>query len=549
VTALAERVETAVPERVRRDWPFLGAGAVIVLASVFLRWFHQTSAYELFMDEIQYADVGNSFAAGRGPELFGEPFFLHPPSFFVLVGWATGDPWTHNTADTVLGLRWVELPFAFLNTALVVFIAFRLAGRRAALVAGAIYALDPFVIRFDSRLMLEAPMLTGVLAGFACAIVGTACTGRRRRLWLGLAALAFGVALITKTTSALVTTLPLILMFATGWGIKRREAVGMIAVQSCVYAVYAVWVLLSGNVVPWFTQTLSGVSRASGVVTETGFNSADAPSFSSRILANLSLFAPSYLLMAIAGSFAAYLMVTGFRSLGEAPSGAHSRRAAHAGGDDGPARWLVCWFAGVGVAILYTFGFGEVEEQTFYLLCVPSAILAGVLAATASRSSRKWRVAVIGVAAVGLLGAGVVWYRVHTEPDDGYHRLQAFLSTEATARDGYLALGEHTAQFVSYPYGLVSLQSIEQAHADGARWALVSTQLSALGLAPTPTSMIHELQARTTEVFRFDGRTTGSLILFDLGPALPQIQPPWIQNCPVDSAAWCTTDPVWRGPS
>jgi 4-amino-4-deoxy-L-arabinose transferase-like glycosyltransferase len=402
-----------------------------------------------------------------------------------------------------LGLRPVMVVFAAANCLLVVAIARRLTGRLAALVAGVLYALDPFIVRFDSRVMLEAPTMTATLLGLAAALVGVERTGRTRLVWLGAAGIAFGVAITTKSTSALVTTLPLLLMCATSSGPRRREAAGMVVVQCTVYACYVGWVASTGHLGDWFGQTLHGVVRATGKP-QTGFNAVGAPTVTDRALANLTQFGPSYLLIGVAVASILVLLFEDMRERGR------TGRHALLGGDT-IVRMLTCWLGGVVLAIGYTFAFGELEEQTFYLMAVPSTIVIAVLAArTHGRTGRI--VVALGVVAV-LAWSAQVWTAVHNGRDDAYRRLVEHLAPMRD-RGTVIALGEYTAQFVLPGFGLVPLGT--SGSAPGARYALVSTQLADLRLAPVSSATIAEMNRRYRVVFTAHGRTSGDLRLYDL---------------------------------
>ena len=493
---------------------FLLGALAVTAAAVALRLHHQTTSYELGIDELQYAFVGNSFAAGHGPELFGQPFFLHPPLFFALLGALIGQPTAAVTVPFVVGLRWIELIFAGLNTLLVVAVARRVAGRgrlahAAALTAGALYALDPFVVRFDSRLLLEAPAMTATLAGLLATLLAVERAGRARVVWLVVAGLVLGVAITTKTTSALTTTVPMLLVFATGRVLRRREAAGVIALQVAVYNAYILWIAATGRFADWFEATLGGVFRAVGVHAQTGFNAPGAPSFTERVIANLSQFSTSYLLIAAA---VGYLAVALYRDLD-----AGRTRGRHAAGVEGvegaTTRLLVYWLVGVAVSLVYTFLFAEIEEQTFYLFAVPSTLVVAVMVARIGRRRKPVRALVAGLVVVLLAGSGAVWWNTHVRTtDDTYLQLAAFLAPESGGGT-VLALGEHTAQFVLPGFLLVTVEDADRYHA---RYALVSTQLAKLGLAPVSSEEIAELAAAHPVVFRASGRTSGDLILFDL---------------------------------
>ncbi|GAA4772353.1 hypothetical protein GCM10023200_00840 [Actinomycetospora chlora] len=488
-------------------WVLLG---LLAGATVALRAWHQGTAYELFMDEIQYADVGNSFAAGHGPELFDEPFFLHPPLLFALLGLVIGQPVDHMTVEFVLGLRPVELVFAAANVLLVVGIARRVVGPWAALLAGLVYALDPFVVRFDSRLMLEAPMMFGILAGVLALLVAVDRTSRSARLaWFAVGGVAWGIAITTKSTAALITAFPLLIMFVTSWGLRRREALGVLAVQASVYATYVVWVLATGNVGPWFDQTIAGTLRAVGIIKQTGFNAPHSSSFTDRLLAQGVWFFPSYLLI-------------GWRSLRVGREGTHGSHALRGDGDD--LGLLTCWLAGVLAAIVYTFGLGEVEEQTFYLLAVPSTVVVAMLVTQMASWRTGARIALTVVVTLVLTSSAIIWSTLRTDRDDTYLRLVEYMYATIDVQNE-IAVGEHTAQFVLPGYGIHELDSIDSARRTFSRYALVSTELTEQGLAPAPPELLDELARRYTLVFTAHGRTAGDLRLYDLNQPLDGTPP------------------------
>jgi hypothetical protein len=501
-----------------RDWFFIGFALLIAAVATGLRAFHQTSAYELFIDEIQYANIGNSFAAGRGPLLFGEPFFLHPPLFFVIVGTFIKSPVLHDTVAFILALRKMNLIFAAVNTLLAVVITYKSAGSRAALIAGSLYAVDPFLIKFDSRLDLEPSMLTWVLLGVTVALLALR-TGETHRTWIfAVAGAAFGLALITKETSLLVTAIPVLLMLAFDRVIQRRESLVVLAAQATVYVIYLVWVWAQGNIGDWWDATSTGARRALGLLQVSGFNSPHAPSFTDRAVANATLFLPSYILIVSATFFTLYLIVRGWRSLAtgqprELPSlatpGAHSTRPEELG-------LVVCWVSGILVALAYTIAFGTLEEQTFYLIAVPSVIMVSVAAdQLVSASRRPVRVvaaALMGALIVGSLG---VWSEIHFTRDDTYQAFTAWASTNLP-NGTQIGLTDGESQFILPGYGLHAVSSIDDAHTSKSRYVLVSTELSRLGYAAASPQFIETMSSQYRTVFQQSGRTSGDLRLYDL---------------------------------
>ncbi|MGI9004195.1 MAG: ArnT family glycosyltransferase [Pseudonocardia sp.] len=500
--------------RARRSLPFAVAAVAVASAAVGLRLIGQTTAYELFVDEIQYVDLGNSFAEGRGPELFGEPFFLHPPLFFALLGGIIDQPVTQVTVDLVLELRWVNSIFAAFNVLLIVAVARQVTGRDPALIAGALYTLDPFAIKFDSRVVLETSMMTAVLAGVLAALLAVQANGTRRTWWLIGAGVAFGIALTTKQTSALVTTVPLGLMLITSWGLRRREAACVLGVQAGVYGAYLGWVLATERIGDWWEQTFVGAARAIGTIQQTGFNAPGAPGLLDRVLANLSLFGPTYLLIAVGSAHVAHLLATTRRSLraGTHPTGRQDSATAS-------STLLTCWFLGILASIAYTVGFGTLEEQTFYLLAVPSMV---AVAMAVSRFAVLPRLVYLagGMAVAAILfGSSAVWYRVHSTTDDTYHAFTTWAATNLPVGT-QLGLTEGMAQFVLPGYGAHAFTSVDDIRTTGARYVLVSTQLTQLGFASITPAVIDTLDARYAVVFHVTGRTSGDLQLYDLNAPL-----------------------------
>ena len=248
--------------------------------------------------------------------------------------------------------------------------------------------------------------------------------------------------------------------------------------------------------------------RAIGVKAETGFNAPGAPSFVERLTANLSQFGPSYLLIAVASG---YLVVALYRDLDSGAS--RGRHAAASEVSAATTQLLIYWLVGVAMSLAYTFLFAEIEEQTFYLFAVPSTLVIAVMTIRAARRGPRVRVLMAALVTVLLAGSSAVWWNVHVRTtDDAYLEVAAFLAPEANTGT-VVALGEQTAQFLLPGFLLVSIDDADRHHA---RYALVSTQLSKLGLAPISSQVIDDLAAEHPVAFQASGRTSGDLIVFDL---------------------------------
>jgi hypothetical protein len=491
-----KRIGTAV-------WtPLLIAVAVGMVAAL-LRAVNVTGAYELFIDEVLYTDLGRSFAEGNGPRLFGAPFFLHPPMFFLLLGEVLRAPLDPLTVDAVLALRPVNVVFGAVNAALVVGITHKIAGMRLALVAGALYAVDPFVVLFDSRVLLETPTMTGVLGGVAALTFAVDRIGRVRMLLVLAAGVSFGIALLTKETSALVTTAPLILMAFTRRGLPGRELWLVILVQWAMFAVYVVWVWLAGLFPAWWEEHTSGVLRAVGVVQTTGFNADEGPGFVERVVANLDVFAASYAVIGLGLMGVAVLVVREW--------GARARTARS---------FVLLWLGGILPGLAYTVLFGTLEQQTFYLAVVPAILgLVLVLRAIADGPSPSTRVGAGLVVAALLVAASAAWTSIHLSRDDSYRAFSNWASTTLPPGSS-IALTEGIAQFVLPGFVVHEASSEATARAAGARYVLVSTQLADLGFGEASRADIAELDRRYQVVFEQRGRSAGALRVYDLARPL-----------------------------
>ena len=73
-------------------------------------------------------------------------------------------------------------------------------------------------------------------------------------------------------------------------------------------------------------------------------------------------------------------------------------------------------------------------------------------------------------------------------------------------------------------FGVHKLTSLDVARRNDCRYAIVSTQLSALGLANSTTELNAEIARDYPVVIAAHGRTSGDLLVYDLDRALMQIK-------------------------
>ena len=123
-------------------------------------------SFDLFGDEVIYTDLGHSVTHGGFPRLQG-PFFLHGPAFFYLeAGWIHLVGWPADVIVRIDQMRALNALLAGATAAVLVLLAARAASLRAGLVSGLLFALDPFCIRQNDRVLLETAMMLWVLLGY-----------------------------------------------------------------------------------------------------------------------------------------------------------------------------------------------------------------------------------------------------------------------------------------------------------------------------------------------------------------------------------------------
>ena len=154
------------------EWTLAG---LVVLIALVVRATGLTSANDLFIDELTYADLAAMLAAGRLPALFGEPFFLHPPGGMLLDAATIRLLGLRGTPmDLVFEVRWVHAALGVLMVLLGYLVVRSVTTRVVAVLAGLVLALDPFLLRNDTRVMLETPMTAFLVGGLLGLLVAVA---------------------------------------------------------------------------------------------------------------------------------------------------------------------------------------------------------------------------------------------------------------------------------------------------------------------------------------------------------------------------------------
>ncbi|AGZ38545.1 group 1 glycosyl transferase [Actinoplanes friuliensis DSM 7358] len=485
--------------------------AVFVLALT-VRLIAISRAYDIFVDEISYADVARNLATGQGLVLNGGPFHLHPPGFFlVLAGFFDLFGMPADTASLVLHARPVSAVAGAIVCAGTTLLLVRVVRLPIAATAGVLLAVDPFLLRFDSRVMLEAPAMAAAVVGLVLLTVRP--RGHRTAVaWGVVCGLLLASAILTKEWYAFVTAVPLVLLCFSVDRVQRRMRLTALATTVLGYASYVLVMASLGMLPEWWSEKVGGLARAAGVHQATGFNQPGAESFTSRIAANLSTFGASYGLIVIGGMVTAALVV------------ARNRRPWQflftAGGGSVVTALGVGAFAFIGYAVTL----GTLEEQMFYPVMVTSVMIiaAGLDMALRAQARNGFTIrrrltgaVAVAAAAVALIGDGSIWAGIRTTPDDTYRQLLAWAPRGFPA-DSTVAATEDVAQFVLSGVRLGQWSDLPALTSNNVDYVVVSTALAERGYGKARPDFVAALDRGAAVVFSAHGRTMGELRVYDV---------------------------------
>jgi 4-amino-4-deoxy-L-arabinose transferase-like glycosyltransferase len=493
----------------------------ITAVAVLVRSYRLGPSFGLFVDEITYLHIGRSMATDGSVNLYGEPFFLHPPLFFVfeaLVLWVVQMP--EDVFGEIYRMRYLSVAFAGASAGTILTLVHRstLSWISAAVAAG-FYAIDPFAVKITSRVLLEPAAGLWVLLGYSVLVVSLTSSDRRaphgesrtitdRRstrplLWIA-AGVFFGLAVLTKEPVALFTLVPLAAAAVLGW-VPRRQALMTGVVAIITYLPYPIYAASRGEWATYLEQKFTGVLRLGGVVQMTGFNVEGSVPFAERVIERLDTFAGTYAILAFGVFAIPYLLLRG--------------RSAE--------RLLALWAGSA-----YTYGGfsiiqGTLEEQFFYYVLLPGLIVA-VIAIHRAGYERQVHIRPVRLATVGCLllylgFSGAAWYEVRTQRDDSYAQLATHLAREAPEGVG-IAVGatSETAQFVLRPWAPALVSDPDSIVALDLSYVVVGTKSLKDGTANAAPDLFEFLAEHGELRFRDDGRTVGTLLLYEVPEVVRQ---------------------------
>lgn len=483
----------------------LVTAAGLTLLAALLRLIEITSAYDLFIDEATYAAIARDGSLVTGPLLHDLPFVLHPPLGLLLLAIPADVLGIQDVATLVAGLRPTVALVGALTVGVLYLTLHRAGLRKAAVVAALLVALDPFIISFDSRVMLEAfAQLFAVLTVAAVIRLSTASRGGRGR-WVILTALAGAATFGTKETFGLVVLLTLLLVAVTAPCGERRlpllGAGGMLVGYGAVNAVMVSW---SGFDVWWQLRT-DGLSRLLGLQHPTGFKAEGVQhSFVDRLLASGPELAATYAILAIGGMSALGLLWAVRRH--------RSQVSLLPAAGPATVRIISLWAVSACAYVAYAVMFGSLEEQMFYIAAAPCAAALTVLVFLIDRVALR-RVAISGLLLL-LLAQSVTWVQVHTARADVYAQLLDQID-DVAPDDSVIAVTEETAQFVLTGYELGQWATVPELVASEVDYVLMSDRLVEYGYGLADAEFAQRVRAEGDLVLSLRGRDS-DLQLYDV---------------------------------
>jgi 4-amino-4-deoxy-L-arabinose transferase-like glycosyltransferase len=505
--------------------------------TVALRLVHLRRAYDVFLDESTYSRI-SAGAAVDGRLVFGSfPFYLHGPlSFYLQAFWIHVFNITGTAIDVIYGLRVFNVLIAGFVAVLVFAIVRSVGSRRAGLLAAALFAFDPFIVSFDSRLFLETLATLWVALGFYLLLPLAGAAPRRssrvplsgdeprRSSRVPLRALAggfaFGLALLTKETSAPLYVLPLVWCVVRGRPLRRSTSATALVTAAVTYLPYPLVVIATGGASQFSQQKFGGIERMLGLVQTTGFNRPGAPSLLSRVSADLGTFLMTYVLIGLGAIAAVWLYRRG-----------------------NPRQRLVATWGLAGLVMLaFQTTKGTIEEQMFYYLVVPSIVTVACAVSLASvnlRASRP-RVAIVLLAftAIGAFDLAA-WVGAHTRHDTAIVRAVGWMQSHAPAHTRVAPLADGI-QLLLPDYVLLFNPeagdvSPAQLRAAGTQLVVTSSLQAEQGYSAASTELLAWLRLHAHRRFAATGASTGTVVIWQLGGPLPRSAPPGPQ--PLDPRA------------
>ncbi|MEU8235253.1 hypothetical protein AB0C12_37160 [Actinoplanes sp. NPDC048967] len=499
--ALTTRRDAPRPVARNLLWPVVATLAAAVFA---LRFTGLGTAYDAFIDEPFYTQMGASVAAGHLPPLnFGTPFLLHPPGFFLLESlWREVVPVDGDLYHDMILMRLMQQPFAVATALLLFGLVLRLAGFVPAVVAAALFALDAFILRQNGRVLIETATVAFVMAGYLLLIrLAEGRTRRRTLVAVGVGSL-FAAAVLTKDMALLITGAPMAVIAVRSSVVRRSEALIAALIPVAAYLTYALSLVAGGYGGAFWSAKTSGFARLLGAHVVTGFNAPGTPSLAGVLWSQASFYGGSYLLVGL-GTLAGLLLLVRPANPAQRILGLCTTAAA-----------LMTGYNGL---------FGTFEEHFLYFLELPA------LAALAVVGAHLWRheitlpprltaaaKPVVATALVVLFGLNAVsWERTRATPDNAHQLAVQWLKDHAPAGTK-VAWTDELTEYGLQGSGLVAvrLDKPDRMAREPATYLVTCEKIIDQGYSFASRSRVDWFTHRSTKVFSHVGRSYGEVAVY-----------------------------------
>lgn len=482
-----------------RDSAIWGFTLVSVIALV-VRSFGVSRSLELWIDELVYTQLSDTVSHGHLPNLFGVPFFLHPPGAFIVYGAIIKVFGISGTyMSMVYALRWASVLIGSVTLGLVFLLVRRITSSGIAWFCAVLLAFDPFAIRNNGRVYLETPAMIFIMGAYLLLAASLhKAHARPSRAVLIFTGLLFGYGILTKDVFILMTIAPVALAGLWRATMPWRAVAIVCCAALAPYAAYLIVVGADGLFGLWLQAKELGFERIIGLKQTTGFNAPQAPSLVGRMVAQVGQFGTSYILLILCPIV-----------------GVIAARSKY------PSRRLIGLCAlTMGAFGIYIAAFGTFEEQYGFPVMIASVL--GIGASYAEiRESRPQREMLLRVSGAVLLvltiGLGV---REEATPDDGLFQVRAWVQTHlpADARVGTTDSTGEWAFMYDRRFGTwFSARAMWQHKAD---YILTESLPISEGYGFAKPAMLTWLAANADALFRFSGPTNGNTVLWYVKPSL-----------------------------
>lgn len=459
-----------------------------------IRAFGLHRSFELWVDEMLYAKLGQSTGGLQLPHLPDGPFFLHPPGLFLVEGWFI-DLFgiSGSILDVVMDLRWLNAVTGAVTVGLGFLLVRSVANRTAAWLTAAALTSEPFILRNNSHVFLETLGMAAVVGGLLILVHQLKHRAVRASVsQLAFAGLMMGYGVLTKDFFAIITVGPVVM--ATLWRrtLQVRDALVLVGATGLPYGAYLGFVTVQGMFPDWLWAKTDGAQRMIGLQKSTGFTAAGSPSLASRLIDQVGQFGTSYLLLALCPTAAAFICF--------------SRRP------DRRMIGLVCLtLGGFGV---FSALFGTFEEQYGYGVVLAGILSTAVLCSEIAERRPQFRRQVVSFGVSLMLLTVALGLRTETTTDNGYAQVREWVQENLPA-DARVSVTNSTGEFAfadDQRFGV--WPSAPLMAQNGASYILTQSLPTTQGYGYAQPTMLAWLSANAMPVFRVEGPTNGATTLW-----------------------------------